>query len=255
MTPPDRRSPPILLLQCAAAAALVALWAARAAAAPSMWLPAPLAVGARIVKWSFDGTFARNGAVTVIECVAGLVIGAIFAVLYGLALGYYGWLRRAIYPVALLCYSVPLVALAPPFTAVFGLGIVSKIALTGITAFFLLFFNVLSGAEAIDRRLTAILQVMGASDREILRKLFLPASREWILTGLRVAGPFSLLTAITAEIWGSMAGLGFLVKNAVEVTDMTGMVAVLILLALFGVALNALVGSLGRLSGSGNAPS
>jgi NitT/TauT family transport system permease protein len=166
-----------------------------------------------------------------------------------LLLGYYPWLRRAIYPIALLCYSVPLAALAPPFTAMLGLGLPSKIALTSVTAFFLLFFSVLSGAEAINKRLPAVLQVMGASDREILVKLFLPASRDWIMTGLRTAIPFTLLTAITAEIWGSRIGLGFLVKRAVETSDITGMYAVLIVLAAVGVVLNVFVGGLNRFGG------
>jgi NitT/TauT family transport system permease protein len=218
-----------------------------------MWLPAPALVADRFVKWSLNGVFGLNGAITIGETVIGLGLGTAGALVVGLALGYYSWLRRAMYPLALLCYSVPLAALAPPFTAVLGLGLASKIALTSITAFFLLFFSVLSGAAAINGRLIAVLQIMGASDREILVKLFLPASKEWIITGLRTAAPFSLLTAITAEIWGSRMGLGFLVKSAVETTDIAGMYAVLIVLAIVGVTLNTVVGGLKRFGGDEHA--
>lgn len=242
-----------LLLQCVTVAVLILLWGTFVTVSPSMWVAAPWAVADRLAEWSLNGMFGLNGAVTVGETVIGLGLGTAGALVFGLALGYYGWLRRSMYPIALLCYSVPLAALAPPFTAVLGVGLASKVALTSITAFFLLFFSVLSGAAALNKRLTAVLQVMGASDREILLKLYLPASKDWIITGLRTAAPFSLLTAITAEIWGSRMGLGFLVTRAVETNDITGMYAVLIVLAIVGVALNMLVGELKHFGGGSHA--
>lgn len=236
------RSPSAIRLgRCLAAAMLLGLWQLASSHYRSIWLPLPATVATRLMTWIADGTLAVHTGTTALECSLGLLIGGSLALVFGLALGYFRWPRRILYPIAVLCYAVPLSALAPPFTSLFGLGIASKVALAGITAYFLIFFSVLNGIDSIEQRMIDNFHLMGATPREVLIKLFLPASRLWVLTGLRTAGPFTITTAITAEIWGARRGLGFLVKRSVEVTDIAGMYAVLLVLGLLGVLVNATI--------------
>jgi NitT/TauT family transport system permease protein len=230
--------------QLLASVALLGIWQLASLYYQSIWLPQPALVVERLTTWAADGTLGIHAGTTALECLLGLSIGGSVALVLGLLLGYFHWPRRVLYPIALLCYAIPLSALAPAFTSLFGLGIASKVVLAGTTAYFLIFFGVLNGIDSIEQRLIDNFHLMGATAREVLVKLFVPASRLWLLTGLRTAGPFTITTAITAEIWGSRSGLGFLVKRSVEVADIAGMYAVLLVLGLLGVAINAVIETL-----------
>jgi NitT/TauT family transport system permease protein len=133
-------------------------------------------------------------------------------------------------------YSVPLVTLAPLFIFWFGLGLMPKIILVAIVTFFLLFFTTFSGAQTIDRDLIDNYRLLGATRAELVRKLIAPACLAWILSGMKIALPYSLIAAVVGEMLLARAGLGYLLMNASQQIDMTGMFAALFILMLVGVA-------------------
>jgi NitT/TauT family transport system permease protein len=131
--------------------------------------------------------------------------------------------------------SVPIVALAPLLIMWFGLGLAPKVALVALVSYFLLFFNTFSGVTTIDGDLIDALRLMGANSREILRKVVLPATMPWVLSGLRSALPYSLIAATVGEMMLARDGLGFLVTQFAGQYDMTGVYAALVVLMILGV--------------------
>ena len=71
------------------------------------------------------------------------------------------------------------------------------------------------------------------------RKLILPASAAWILSGLKIALPYALIAATVGEMIAARRGLGFLVTRSASLIDMTGLYAALIVLMVIGVAASA----------------
>ena len=202
------------------------------------WLSAPSLIVVRLIRWTGDD-LALHAATTVAEMAMGLAVGVPAGVVAGVLLGRSPLLATLLRPIIVGFYSVPLVTLAPLLILWFGLDMEPKVVLVAVVVFFLIFFNTFSGVQAIDRDLVATLMLMGASRREEFRKLILPASSAWILSGLKIALPYALIAATVGEMIASRRGLGFLVTRSASQIDMTGLYAGLIVLMAIGVAIGA----------------
>ena len=166
--------------------------------------------------------------------IVGLTIGTCLGALAGLILGRSPVASTILRPIVVAFYSVPLVALAPLLIMFFGLDLLPKIILVSVVVFFLLLFSTMTGAESVDRDFIAMLQLMGATRRETFQKVVVPACIAWIVNGVKIALPYSLVAAVTAEMLGSRRGLGQLLTQASSQFDMTGIYAILFVLMLIG---------------------
>jgi NitT/TauT family transport system permease protein len=202
------------------------------------WISTPSLVAVRLVRWAGDD-LTLHAATTVAEMAMGLAIGVPAGVLAGILLGRLPVLATLLRPIIVAFYSVPLVTLAPLLILWFGLDMEPKVVLVAVVVFFLIFFNTFSGVRAIDRDLMANFALMGASRREELQKLILPASAAWILSGLKIALPYALIAATVGEMIAARRGLGFLVTRSASQIDMTGLYAALIVLMVIGVTISA----------------
>jgi NitT/TauT family transport system permease protein len=216
------------------ALAVLAIWQAAAALWGVEWTSSPLLVAARIGTHAGTG-LAGHIATTLSEIVMGLLIGVPAGTFTGLLLGRSRALSALLRPVVVAANSVPIVALAPLLIMWFGLGLAPKVALVALVSYFLLFFNTFSGVTTIDGDLIDALRLMGANSREILRKVVLPATMPWVLSGLRSALPYSLIAATVGEMMLARDGLGFLVTQFAGQYDMTGVYAALVVLMILGV--------------------
>ena len=100
--------------------------------------------------------------------------------------------------------------------------------------------------QTIDRELIENYRLLGASRSEVLRKLIAPACLAWILSGLKIALPYSLISATVGEMLLARAGVGFLLMYASQQIDITGMLAALTILMIIGVAIGEAANALER---------
>lgn len=213
---------------------LLGIWQAAGAILGDEWTSRPTLVAVRIWDLAHTG-LAGHIATTLSEIALGLVIGVPAGALAGILLGRTRLLSALLRPVIVAANSVPIVALAPLLIMWFGLGMAPKVALVTLVAFFLLFFNTYSGVTTIDDDLIDALRLMGANRREILRKVVLPATMPWVLSGLKSALPYALIAATVGEMMLARDGLGFLVTQFAGQYDMTGVYAALVVLMILGV--------------------
>jgi len=207
----------------------------------AFWLSSPSAIVARAAAWMADGSLPRNGAVTLLVIAVGMAIGLLPGVVLGMALGSSRFLNRLLSPFLVFLYCVPLIALAPLLILWFGIGLTPKIVIVAVIVFFLVFFNVHAGVSAQDRDLADGLRIMGGSGRDVACKVSFPASLPWIVAGVRIAVPYSVVGAVVGEMIVSSEGLGYLVKNAASVLDSTGVFTAILTLTLLSVVLDAAV--------------
>lgn len=219
-----------------AIAALLA-WEAVARWTASIWLSSPSLVAARLADW-LRGSLYVHLAVTMEEIAVGVVLGTTLGAVFGLLLGRLPTLATLLRPLIVALYNLPLLALAPLFIMLFGLGFMPATVLVGVVVFFLVFFNTFSGAESVDEDMIRSLQIMGANRIEVFRKVIGPASVAWIISGLKVALPYSLAAATTGEMLAGGNGMGGVLTAAAQQFDMTSMYATLVVLMLAGVLLN-----------------
>jgi NitT/TauT family transport system permease protein len=236
---------PIVVWQIGVGIGLLGAWEAVGHTASGEWTSRPLLIGQRLLQW-FSGPLYPHLATTAIEVVAGLAVGVLCGSVTGLLLGRSPVLAVVLRPIIVAFYSVPLVALAPLFIMFFGLDILPKLVLVSIVVFFLMFFNTFAGAGQVDDDHIAAVRLMGSTRRENFQKVVVPACMVWIIGGIRIALPFALVAATTGEMLAARRGIGFLLSDAANQFDMTGLYAALVILMALGLAVSEAAAAMER---------
>ena len=193
----------------------------------------PLDVALRIVKWFSEGTIWHHLWITFVEAVLAFVIGTLGGVVCGF------WLARkplaaAVFdPYIKAANALPRVVLAPIFALWLGLGIWSKVALGFTLVFFIVFFNVYQGVKEVSPTVLANARMLGMSERQLLRHVFIPSALSWMFSSLHTSVGFAVVGAVVGEYLGAAAGLGYIIQQAEGVFDVTGVFAGMAVLTAF----------------------
>lgn len=211
-----------------------------------IYVSKPTAVAERLYELFSSGEIYPHLWTTGQELVLGYVIGVSGGILAGYALGRSPRLAGIFEPYVMAFYGIPKIALAPLFIIWFGIGIWSKIALAGIMVFFLVFYNVYTGVRSVDRELVNLTLVMGANQRQLTYHVYFPAAAPYVLLGMRMAVPYSVIGVIVGEFTSSTQGLGLFIHEASSTYDPAGVFAGIVILLAFVVVANVLAGRLER---------
>lgn len=227
--------------------ALLAFWQwASGRLIKEIYVSKPTEVAQRLYELFSSGEIYPHLWVTGQELVLGYAIGVTGGVLGGYALGRSPRLAHIFEPYVMAFYGVPKIALAPLFIIWFGIGISSKVALASIMVFFLVFYNVYSGVRSVDRELVNLTLVMGANQRQLTYHVYLPAAAPFVLLGMRMAIPYSVIGVIVGEFTSATQGLGLFIHEASSTYDPAGVFAGIAILLAFVTAAGALAGRLER---------
>ena len=211
-----------------------------------IYVSKPTAVAQRLYELFASGEIYPHLWTTGQELVLGYVIGVAGGVIGGYTLGRSPRLARIFEPYVMAFYGVPKIALAPLFIIWFGIGMGSKIALASIMVFFLVFYNVFAGVRSVDRELVNLTLIMGANQRQLTYHVFLPAAAPFVMLGMRLAIPYSVIGVIVGEFTSSAQGLGLFIHEASSTYDPAGVFAGIIILLAFVAIANFLAGRLER---------
>jgi ABC-type nitrate/sulfonate/bicarbonate transport system permease component len=184
-----------------------------------------------------SGELWRHLAVSSVEFVAGFGL----ATLVGVALGFLMATNRAaqdyLDPWVSFFYSSPLVALIPFFILVFGVGISSKIAIIFSVAIFPILLNAFVGIRAADANLLEVAAAFNCSRAQVFTKILLPAALPSVIVGLRLGIGRALTGVVVSELFGSTAGLGWLIGTAGQSFDTPTVLFGVLMFSTIGVAM------------------
>jgi NitT/TauT family transport system permease protein len=207
----------------------------------------PLKVFGRIGKWFFvDADIYSHLGVTLIETVLAFGIGALGGLGGGLWLALSPMASALLEPYIKAMNSMPRIILAPIFAVWFGLGIASKVALGFTLVFFIVFFNVYQGVKEVSPVILANARMLGASNRQLLRHVYLPSATSWVFSSLHTSVGLALVGAEVGEYLGSASGVGYLIHQAEGVFDINTVMAGILVLTGFALALDGAVGRIER---------
>jgi len=127
----------------------------------------------------------------------------------------------------------------------FGVGPGSKVAMGVLSCFFPVALSAAAGMRGIDKVLIRVGRSFRASTWQMVTKIYLPAMRMPILNGVRLGLGVAIIGTLLAETKLSNRGLGFLIINAYSTFNMPRMYALLIVLFVLSIGVNALIGRLG----------
>jgi NitT/TauT family transport system permease protein len=229
---------------------LVALWQL---AAEEHWIdPQIFTPPSGIV--SAAGSLAKSGVLfsdlgdTMARLLVGYVTGAVAGIVVGILLGFTRPLRAALSPLFTALYAVPQIALLPLLLVIFGVGETAKVLTVVLVTFFVLQINASAAVRTIDPQLLEAGVAYRATGLRLFRHVVLPACLPAIFTGLRVSVALGLVVITATEFVASNNGLGFLVWNSWQLFEPNDMYVGLVMIALVGVILTAVVSLLERAS-------
>ena len=206
----------------------------------------PLVVAERLWDWFTGGEIYRHLWVTLLETLLAFAIGTVGGVVIGLWLALTPTASAIFDPYIKAANAMPRVILAPIFFVWFGLGIWSKVALGVTLVFFIVFFKVYQGVREVSPVVLANARMLGASQRDLLRHVYLPSAMSWVFASLHNSVGLAFVGAVVGEYLGSAEGVGYLIHQAEGVFDINTVFAGIVLLTVFALLLDWLVGLVER---------
>lgn len=208
-----------------------------------------LEVGFRDFTWftfSFPAEIYPHLLVTLTETLLAFFIGTALGLGFGLWLALSPMASAILDPYIKAANSMPRVILAPIFAMWFGLGIWSKVALAVTLVFFIVFFNVYQGVREVSPVVLANARMLGASQRQLLRQVYLPSATSWVFSSLHTSVGLAFVGAIVGEYLGSARGVGYLILQAEGTFDINTVFAGILVLTAFALVLDGAVGVIER---------
>jgi NitT/TauT family transport system permease protein len=207
----------------------------------------PIKIFERIWAWFVTRhDIYEHLAVTLIETVLAFAIGSTLGLSLGLWLALSPFAGAIADPYIKALNSMPRVILAPIFAVWFGLGIASKVALGVTLVFFIVFFNVYQGVKEVSPVVLANARMLGASQRQLLRHVYVPSATSWMFSSLHTSVGLAFVGAVVGEYLGSSRGVGYLILQAEGAFDINTVMAGILVLTAFALALDAAVGRIER---------
>jgi NitT/TauT family transport system permease protein len=163
---------------------LLALWEAgtRAFGVPAFLLPPPSAVAVAIVTHA--PLLAAGAWVTTVEILLGFLLSVVVGIPLALMIFLWPPFARAIFPLLVSSQAMPKVAIAPLLLVWFGFGMVPKVLIAFLIAFFPVVINTAVGLTQVDDELLDLGRAFGAPTWKVFLKIRLPNALPYVLSAL-----------------------------------------------------------------------
>lgn len=195
-------------------------------------VPAPSAIALQIANNA--ARLAWHTGITLMGAGVGFIVANLLSFGVAILFTYSRIFERSAYPYLVALKSVPIVAVAPLITLWIGDGFASKVAMAALITFFPMVVNATLGLKSVDQKALDLMHVLKATDKQIFRKLRVPAAIPYLLSALKISAPLAVVGAIVAEMTGASSGIGYLILVAAYKVDTAFMFACVVFAASAG---------------------
>ena len=201
-------------------AATLLAWQLLAAAHifPSFALPAPIdvyrAFTALITTGYLGSTLQQDLLVSLLRVSTAFVAGVLIGVALGVAMSLNRIVFAVIDPFLQFLRPIPPLAYVPLFVVWFGIGELPKVLLILVSVVPVIILNTTNGIRSIPSHRIEVARNLGATRRQILRRVTLPSALPDIMSGMKVAIGVAWSTLVAAELIAASQGLGWLIQQA-----------------------------------------
>jgi NitT/TauT family transport system permease protein len=206
-----------------------------------LFLPAPSAIALAIYKLAMSGALWHHVSVSVMRIGTGWILGTISGVIVGFAIGLSSLARGVGITFISALFPIPKIALLPLLILWLGIGEEPKIATIALGVFFSTAISVYSGVDQVPRNLIRMAQSFNVPFPTIVRLVIWPGALPSILAGFRITASVALLLVVSAEMIGAEFGIGALVLQAGNLMQTDQLLAGVVILSLFGLAVGRLI--------------
>jgi NitT/TauT family transport system permease protein len=222
------------LLSIASVLFVIALWQWGAGHVSGFLLPAPADVLDRFLDPKWLARLMGALGQSLVQLGLGFGLTLLVAVPLGVIIGRSVTLTRMFGPVINAIYAIPPVAFVPFLIVWFGLFLEARVALVFLMSVFDVLVLMIAGARDVRRSLVDVGRAFGASHRQRLRLIVLPALLPFFFAALRVGSARAINGMITAELFFAAVNLGAIMKRATQNFDSATVLAVVILVCVLG---------------------
>jgi ABC-type nitrate/sulfonate/bicarbonate transport system permease component len=226
-----------------ALALVIGLWqlAGSAALVNPLFLPPPTAIARAIWQLAVSGALWHHLSYSIMRIGTGWILGTVAGVLVGFAIGLSSLARGVGITFISALFPIPKIALLPLLILWLGIGEEPKIATIALGVFFSTAISVYSGVDAVPRNLIRMAQSFNVPFHAIVRRVIWPGALPSILAGFRITASVALLLVVSAEMIGAEFGIGAFVLQAGNLMQTDQLLAGVVILSLFGLAVGRLI--------------
>lgn len=181
---------------------------------PKWAFPGPWGVARGFVTTIADGSLLANTWDSVVRQFVGVLLAAVFGIPAGLLLGASPRSRAAFLPLCRVIYPIPGLAWVPLAILWFGVGFNSTVFVIFFTGIWPILFNTMAGVMTLSEQYTDVARIFMAPRMLYIRKILVPGSLPFMLTGVRLTYGVGWRVIIGAEMISSIHGLGFMIDDA-----------------------------------------
>ena len=121
-------------------------------------------------------------------------------------------------------------------------------------AFFPIALNTIGGISQVDPRFVTVARSMGAGERQLFRRVLLPAALPVIATGLRIGCTIGFLAILGSEMIAGLRGLGSRIVTLAEGMNTAEMFAYIVFVIFLAMILNITLSQMQRRFGENRRP-
>ena len=158
--------------------------------------------------------FLKNAIATAWAIILGFALAVTVGVPMATLMVYSKTFSEAVHPVLITAQVLPKVALAPLFIVWFGFGLLPKVVMTFLIAFFPIVIDTLTGLMAVRPESLMLIRSMGGNRWQSFWNVRLPTALPNMFAGFKIAMTFAVVGAIVAEFVASDSGLGYVLVEA-----------------------------------------
>jgi NitT/TauT family transport system permease protein len=224
----------------------IALWqlAGSVGLVNPLFLPTPVAIAGAIYQLALSGALWHHLSYSIMRIGTGWILGTIAGVIVGFAIGLSSLARGVGITFISALFPIPKIALLPLLILWLGIGEEPKIATIALGVFFSTAISVYSGVDAVPRNLIRMAQSFNVPFHAIVIRVIWPGALPSILAGFRITASVALLLVVSAEMIGAEYGIGAFVLQAGNLMQTDQLLAGVVILSLFGLAVGRLINRL-----------
>jgi ABC-type nitrate/sulfonate/bicarbonate transport system permease component len=232
-----------IILGAIAVVLFLTIWEAigRSGKISPVFLSSPCSISLTALKMIRSGEIFKHLYASGTEFLLGFSLAVFLAVPLGLLTGLYRRMNYLFDPFISMFYVTPRIALLPLIILWLGIGLVSKVMVVFLGAFFPICINVIAGVRTVDRDHLLLAKSFRSSDFHTLRTIIVPSCAPFILSGLRLAVGRALVGVFVSELYGASAGIGFLISISGTTFQTDKVFVGIAIIAAFGILCNGII--------------
>jgi len=216
--------------------AVLLLWELLYHIVGSSGLSSPLVTFAAVGHLLVSGSFWNNVAATAQAFALAVAFSLVGGLAIGLLLGLSRFAGDVFDPILNALTAIPKITLYPVILLFFGLGMEAKVAFGTIHGIFPVIILTMNGVRNIRPVVRKAARAMRLTPAQTMRTVLLPAALPEIFSGMRIGVSLALLGTLIGELFASDRGIGFMLIQSVEHSDVPNVMAITLLLFAVAVA-------------------